>query len=183
MHTDELRTTVAGLMPRLRAELETLVRLPSIAFSGFPEKPLNETAEAVAGWLRAAGLPEVRLVDIEGAPPAVFGARPAKPGAPTALLYAHYDVQPAGDESLWDSPPFQPTERAGRLYGRGAADDKSGIVMHLGAIDALGPGSPVGVKVLIEGAEEVDGTGIEKFVARNGELLAADVIVIADVGN
>ncbi len=183
MHTDELRASVAGLMPRLRAELETLVRLPSIAFPGYPLEPVRETAEAVADLLRAAGLPEVRLLDIAGAPAAVFAARPAQPGAPTALLYSHYDVQPPGDESLWTSPPFAPTERAGRLYGRGAADDKSGIVMHAGALDALGQDCPVGIKVLIEGYEEVDGTGIEAFVTANPDLLAADVIVIADVGN
>ncbi len=183
MHTDDLRTTVADLMPRLRAELETLVRLPSIAFPGYPPGPVRETAEAVADLLRAAGLPEVRLVDIEGAPPAVFAARPAQPGAPTALLYSHYDVQPPGEVAQWTSPPFEPAERAGRLYGRGAADDKSGIVMHAGALNALGPDCPVGIKVLIEGFEEVDGTGIEAFVAANPALLAADVIVIADVGN
>jgi acetylornithine deacetylase/succinyl-diaminopimelate desuccinylase-like protein len=183
MHTDDQRAAVAGLMPRLRAELETLVRLPSIAFPGFPAEPVRETAEAVADLLRAAGLLEVRLLDIEGAPPAVFAARPAQPGAPTALLYAHYDVQPAGDESLWTSPPFEPTERAGRLYGRGAADDKSGIVMHIGALNALGPDCPVGIKVLIEGYEEVSGRGIEAFVTANPDVLAADVIVIADVGN
>jgi acetylornithine deacetylase/succinyl-diaminopimelate desuccinylase-like protein len=183
MHNDDLRASVAGLMPRLRAELETLVRLPSIAFPGFPLEPVRETAEAVADLLRATGLPEVRLLDIEGAPPAVYAARPAQPGAPTALLYAHYDVQPPGDESLWSSPPFQPTERAGRLYGRGAADDKSGIVMHIGALNALGPDCPVGIKVLVEGYEEVDGTGIEAYVAANPDLLAVDVIVIADVGN
>jgi cysteinylglycine-S-conjugate dipeptidase len=183
MHTDELRASVAGLMPRLRAELETLVRLPSIAFPGYPLEPVRETAETVADLLRAAGLPEVRLLDIAGAPPAVFAARPARPGAPTALLYAHYDVQPPGDEALWTSPPFVPLERAGRLYGRGAADDKSGIVMHAGALNALGRDCPIGIKVLVEGYEEVDGTGIEAFVAASPDLLAADVGDDDDVGN
>src|SRR5450759_98690 len=111
-----------------------------------------------------AGLPEVRLVDIPRAPQAVFGARPAQPGAPTVLLYAHYDVQPAGADSAWTSPPFEPTERAGRLYGRGVADDKSGIIMHAGALLALGADCPVGVKVLIEGQEENGQGGIDEFV-------------------
>jgi cysteinylglycine-S-conjugate dipeptidase len=183
MNTDELRQTVAGLMPGLRADLERLVRLPSVAFEDFPEEPVKQAAAAVAELMKKAGLPEVRLVDIPRAPQAVFGARPAQPGAPTVLLYAHYDVQPAGEDSAWTSPPFEPTERAGRLYGRGASDDKSGIIMHTGALLALGADCPVGVKVLIEGQEENGQGGIEEFVKANAELLKADVIVISDVGN
>ena len=155
MTFDEMKNATRALMPRLRAELEALVRLPSIAFPGFPEEPVGQTAAAVAQLLRDAGLPDVRLLDVPGAPQAVFGQRPAQPGAPTVLLYAHYDVQPAGDESLWTSPPFEPTERDGRLYGRGAADDKSGIVMHAGALLALGADCPVGVKVLDRGQRGV----------------------------
>jgi cysteinylglycine-S-conjugate dipeptidase len=183
MNADALRQTVAGLMPVLRADLERLVRLPSVAFEGFPEEPVKQAAAAVAELMKKAGLPEVRLVDIPRAPQAVFGARPAQPGAPTVLLYAHYDVQPAGEDSAWTSPPFEPTERAGRLYGRGASDDKSGIIMHTGALLALGADCPVGVKVLIEGQEENGQGGIEEFVKANAELLKADVIVISDVGN
>jgi len=183
MNADELRETIAELMPGLRADLERLVRLPSVAFEGFPEEPVKQAGAAVAVLMQKAGLPEVRLVDIARAPQAVFGARPAQPGAPTVLLYAHYDVQPAGPDEAWASKPFEPTERAGRLYGRGAADDKSGIIMHSGALLALGADSPVGVKVLIEGQEECGRGGIEEFVKANAELLKADVIVISDVGN
>jgi len=183
MNADALRETVAELMPGLRADLERLVRLPSVAFEGFPEEPVMQAGAAVAELMRQAGLPEVRLVDIPGAPQGVFGARPAQPGAPTVLLYAHYDVQPAGEDSAWTSPPFEPTERAGRLYGRGAADDKSGIVMHVGALTALGADCPVGVKVLIEGQEENGQGGTEEFVKANAELLEAEVIVISDLGN
>ena len=114
----------------VRADLERLVRIPSIAFDGYPSEPVREAADATAEILTAAGLPDVRLLDVPGGPPAVYGELPAPPGAPTVLLYAHYDVQPAGPEDAWDSPPFEPTERGGRLYGRGAADDKSGIAMH-----------------------------------------------------
>jgi len=183
MTIDDLSKKTSALMPRLRADLEKLVRLPSVAFEGFPQEPVKEAGAAVAELMRAAGLPGVRMVDIARAPQAVFGARPAAPGAPTVLLYAHYDVQPAGEDSAWTSPPFQPTERDGRLYGRGAADDKSGIIMHAGALMALGPDCPVGVKVLIEGQEENGAGGIEEFVKANAELLKADVIVISDVGN
>jgi acetylornithine deacetylase/succinyl-diaminopimelate desuccinylase-like protein len=183
MDADALRQTVAGLMPRLRADLEGLVRLPSVAFEGFPEEPLKQAGAAVVELLKNAGLPEVRRVDVARAPQAVYAARPAQPGAPTVLLYAHYDVQPAGPDAAWTSPPFEPTERAGRLYGRGAADDKSGIIMHAGAVAALGADCAVGIKVLIEGQEECGDGGIEEFVKANAELLKADVIVIADVGN
>ena len=183
MNADALRQTVAGLMPGLRADLEALVRLPSVAFEGFPEEPVAQAGAAVATLLKKAGLPEVRRVDIARAPQAVFGARPARQGAPTVLLYAHYDVQPAGPDEAWTSPPFAPTERAGRLYGRGAADDKSGIIMHVGALLALGADCPVGVKVLIEGQEENGQGGMEGFVEANAELLKADVIVISDVGD
>ena len=170
-------------MPGLRADLEALVRLPSVAFEGFPEEPVEQAGAAVAALLKKAGLPEVRMVDVAKAPPAVYAARPAQPGAPTVLLYSHYDVQPAGPDEAWTSPPFEPTERAGRLYGRGASDDKSGIIMHAGALTALGADCPVGVKVLIEGQEENGQGGIEAFVKANAELLRADVIVISDLGN
>jgi acetylornithine deacetylase/succinyl-diaminopimelate desuccinylase-like protein len=183
MPADDLKQTIGDLMPRLRTELESLVRLPSVAFPDFPEAPVRQAGAAVAQLLRDAGLPDVRSLDVARAPQAVFGQRPAREGAPTVLLYAHYDVQPAGDASLWTSPPFEPSERDGRLYGRGAADDKSGIVIHAGALLALGDDCPVGVKVLIEGQEEAGEGGIEEFVRANAELLEADVIVIADVGN
>ena len=182
MPTD-LQQTIDHLMPRLTDELKKLVRLPSVAFPGFPAAPVEQTGAAVAQLLTDAGLPNVRMMDVPHAPQAVFGERRAQPGAPTVLLYAHYDVQPAGPEEAWTSPPFEPTERGGRLYGRGAADDKSGIVMHAGALLALGEDCPVGVKVLIEGQEEAGEGGIEEFVRANAELLKADVIVISDVGN
>ena len=179
----DLKQTIRELMPRLTDELKTLVRLPSVAFPDFPAAPVEQTGAAIARLLTEAGLPNVRMVDVPRAPQAVFGERPAQPGAPTVLLYAHYDVQPSGPAEAWTSKPFEPTERDGRLYGRGAADDKSGVVMHAGALLALGADCPVGVKVLIEGQEECGDGGIEEFVKANAELLKADVIVISDVGN
>jgi cysteinylglycine-S-conjugate dipeptidase len=182
--TADLQPKIAALMPRLTDELKKLVRLPSVAFfPDFPAAPVEQTGAAVAALLTAAGLPGVKMMDVPGAPQAVFGERPARDGAPTVLLYAHYDVQPAGPKELWHSEPFEPTERDGRLYGRGAADDKSGVVMHAGTLLALGDDCPVGIKVLIEGQEEAGEGGIEEFVAANAELLKADVIVISDVGN
>jgi acetylornithine deacetylase/succinyl-diaminopimelate desuccinylase-like protein len=182
--TADLQATVKDLMPRLTDELKQLVRLPSVAFPDFPAAPVEQAGAAVARLLNDAGLPDVRLVDVPRAPQAVFGHRPARDGAPTVLLYAHYDVQPAGPEEAWEGgKPFEPVERGGRLYGRGAADDKSGVVMHAGALMALDSACPVGVKVLIEGQEEAGDGGIEEFVAANAGLLKADVIVISDVGN
>lgn len=179
---------LAAVMPGVRADLERLIRIPSVAFDGFPQEPVREAADATASILTAAGLPGVRLLDVPGGPAAVFGHSPAPPGAPTVLLYAHYDVQPAGPEDAWESPPWQPAERGGRLYGRGAADDKSGIAMHAAAIRALAGASgggppPVGIKVVVEGEEETGGGTFERFVDADPELFAADAIVVADSGN
>src|SRR5690349_21533857 len=125
-----LRAAIEREMPGVRADLERLVRIPSIAFDGFDHSEVERSAEVVAELLRGAGLPDVRVVRA-GGQPAVIGRRPAPPGAPTVLLYAHHDVQPIGDRSQWRSEPFEPTERDGRLYGRGAADDKAGVMAHV----------------------------------------------------
>src|SRR5690606_36822171 len=114
---------------------------------------------------------------------AVIARRPAPPGAPTVLLYAHHDVQPVGDRAAWLTDPFEPTERDGRLYGRGAADDKAGIVAHLAAVRAFGDDLPVGVVVFVEGEEEFGSDSLEDLLLQYRAELAADVIVIADSGN
>ena len=170
-------------LPAARADLERLVRIASVALPGFPPEPLQRAAEAVTDVLRSAGLDDVRLLDVPGSAPAVFAQRPAPAGAPTVLLYGHYDVQPAGVEADWTSPPFEPVEREGRLYGRGSSDDKSGIVVHAAALRALGDDARVGVKVLIEGGEETGLGGLEELVRTHPDLAAADAIVICDAGN
>jgi acetylornithine deacetylase/succinyl-diaminopimelate desuccinylase-like protein len=178
-----LRDEIAAAMPATRADLERLVRIPSIAFDGFPSGPVREAAQATAEILNGAGLSNARLIDIPGGPPAVYADVPAPDGAPTVLLYAHYDIQPAGPEDAWDSPPFEPTERDGKIYGRGTADDKSGIAIHAAALRAWGGKPPVGLKVIIEGEEETGGGSLEHFVAANTDMFTADAIVIADGGN
>lgn len=186
MTPTDLSTVVHDLMPGLREDLARLVAIPSVAFPGFPEEPVTAAADATLKILRAAGLHDAELIEIPGAPSAVYGKLDGPAGAPTVLLYAHYDVQPAGEESTWTSPPYELTERDGRLYGRGAADDKCGIVLHAGALRALlaeGDQLPVTVKVIIEGEEETGRGTFEGAVAADPDRFAADVIVVADSGN
>jgi len=180
--SEALAAHVRDGMPRLIDDLRRMVAIPSIAFPGFPMDPVLEAAELTADLLREAGC-NVRMLELPDSPPAVFGEIPGPVGAPTVLLYAHYDIQPAGDVDAWHSAPYELTERDGRLYGRGAADDKSGVCMHLASIRAFGGTPPVGIKVLVEGEEETGGSGLEAYVAAHPDLFAADVVVVADMGN
>jgi cysteinylglycine-S-conjugate dipeptidase len=180
--SQQLRDAVQQVLPSVRADLEALVRIPSVSADPALKDEVRRSAEATAELFRAEGLDVAILSSGEGAP-AVVAKRPAPPGAPTVLLYAHHDVQPVGDRALWDSEPFEPTERGDRLYGRGAADDKAGIAAHLAAIRALGGDLAVGVTVFVEGEEEVGSPTLEAFLAEHEETLSADVIVIADSTN
>jgi cysteinylglycine-S-conjugate dipeptidase len=179
---DELTARVHALAPWLRATLEGLVRQPSISANA-DRAPLLATAQAVAALFRAEGA-SARLLELRGvpqAPPAVLAEVAGPPGAPTVLLYAHYDVQPPGDLAAWTASPFEPVERDGRLYGRGASDDKSGVVAHLGVLRAFGGTPPVNLKVIIEGEEELGSPHLTAFLETHHEALRADVIVIADL--
>jgi acetylornithine deacetylase/succinyl-diaminopimelate desuccinylase-like protein len=178
---NDLRAAIAREMPGVRADLESLVRIPGIAFDGFDHSQVERSAEAVAGLLRGCGL-DTQIVRGEGQP-AVIGRRPAPPGAPTVLLYAHHDVQPVGDTALWTSDPFEPVERDGRLYARGAADDKAGVLAHVAALRAFGDQLPVGVVVFVEGEEEYGSESLDGIIEAHLEELRSDVIVIADSGN
>ncbi len=178
---DALRDRIRALMPAVRDDLEALTRIPSVSLDAFDQAHVESSAEATAALLRAEGL-EVEIVR-EGGRPAVIGHRAGPPGSPTVMLYAHHDVQPPGDDALWDSPPFEPTEREGRLYGRGAADDKAGIMAHVAALRAHGDDLPVGVTVFVEGEEEIGSDSLPTILERHGEKLRADAIVLADSGN
>jgi acetylornithine deacetylase/succinyl-diaminopimelate desuccinylase-like protein len=181
--TEDLRAAVDAAFPRVRQDLERLIRIPSVAFPGFDPEPVRRSAELTAEILETSGLGGVRLLEMYGVPPAVFGELPAPDGRPTIMLYAHHDVQPAGDEADWTSPPFEPVERDGRLFGRGSCDDKAGIALHQSTLLAHGGRPPVGIKVFIEGEEELGSPSLDRFLERFGDQLRADVIVLADATN
>ena len=169
-------------MPGLRRDLDELVRIPSVSIPGRIDEPLLSACDLVAELFADAGV-QVGHLDLPGTAPVVVGHIPAPPGAPTVLLYSHYDVVPVGDERAWSSPPFEPTERDGAIFGRGAADTKSNIVAHLGALRAWEGRPPVGIKLCIEGHEEVGSGGLTSYAAADPELLRADTLIIGDSGN
>ncbi len=159
------------------------MRIPSVSAASFDATQVRRSAEATAAWLASSGLNGVRLLEIDGAHPAVFGATPGPAGSPTVLLYAHHDVQPPGPDESWESPPFEPTERSGRLFGRGTADDKAGIAVHAATLQAWEGKPPVGVAVFIEGEEEIASQHLPQFLSKYEDLLHADAIVLADCAN
>ena len=179
----DIAATVRGLMPQLRSDLDDLVRIPSVSGAGMPAGPIRAAHDLVAQLFRDAGVPKVETLDLPDTNPVVIGEIPAPAGAPTVLLYSHYDVVPAGDESEWTSPPFEPTERDGALFGRGAADTKSNIIAHVGALRAWGGRPPVGIKIVIEGQEEIGGGALTTYPPQNPELFAADAMIIGDMGS
>jgi acetylornithine deacetylase/succinyl-diaminopimelate desuccinylase-like protein len=178
----DLADRVREVLPSVRRDLEELVRIESVWADPDRRDEVHRSAKAVADLLSQAGFADVRIVS-EGGAPAVIASHPPPPGAPTVLLYAHHDVQPEGDRSQWVSPPFEPTERDGRLYGRGSADDKAGIATHLAAFRAHEGKPPVGVTVFVEGEEESGSPSLGRLLAAHRDALAADVIVIADSDN
>ncbi|WP_295842719.1 dipeptidase [uncultured Microbacterium sp.] len=191
---DAVQKAADAGIPSALSDLGSLVRIPSIAWPAFDQSALVKSADAVAALLEGTGVfdaVEVKRAAIPGTDefgqPAVLATRAARNGRPTVLLYAHHDVQPPGDEALWESPPFEPTVRDGRLYGRGAADDKAGIMAHVGAIRAvsevIGDDLDLGLAVFIEGEEEYGSRSFGQFLTDNAEVLRSDVIVVADSGN
>src|SRR3954449_9914653 len=182
MNIDELRSRVQDVLPGVRSDLEDLVRIESVSADPERASEVQRSAEAVSALFAAEGF-RVQITTADGGAPAVIAHKAGPSGAPTVLLYAHHDVQPENDHADWDSPPWEPTERDGRLYGRGAADDKAGIVAHLGAIRAYGDELPVNVVMFVEGEEEVGSDTLPALLKEHHDKLRADVIVIADSGN
>jgi len=180
---EAVRARVESAFKEIRADFDDLLRIPSVSADGFEAREVRRSAEATASWLKRSGLKGVRLLEVDGAHPAVFGATRGPAGSPTVLLYAHHDVQPPGPDELWDSPPFEPTERDGRLFGRGTADDKAGIAVHAAALQAWEGKPPIGVAVFIEGEEEIGSAHLLEFLRKYEGLLRADAIVLADCAN
>ena len=181
--SDQIHALVQSVLPGIRRDLEDLVRIESVSADPARAHEVQRSAEAVADLFRAEKFETVDIVSADGGAPAVIAHKPGPEGAPTVLLYAHHDVQPENDHAEWDSPPFEPTERGDRLYGRGAADDKAGIAAHLGALRVFGDDLPVSVTMFIEGEEEVGSDTLPALLKEHQSRLQADVIVIADSGN
>lgn len=185
MTATDLRRRVADLMPVVRDELAELVALRSVADPRqYPPEECERAAQWVLERFADLGFSDARLEETADGSMAVVGSRACSdPAAPTVLLYAHYDVQPPLDEDAWRTPPFELTEADGRWYGRGTADCKGNIVMHLAALRALGDRLPVNLKLVVEGSEEQGTGGLEAFVTAHPDLLRADAILVCDTGN
>ena len=177
-----LAWNVERVLPSAIADLHRLISIPSISSMPEHDADVAACADAVSWLFRDLGASEVKLLD-GGGKPAVWANFPGPEGSPTVLLYAHYDVQPTGDADAWTSPAFEPTERDGRLYARGSADDKGGVALHLAALRVFNGKPPVGVKVFIEGEEEVGSPTMPTLLDRYRDELAADVYVVADSVN
>lgn len=179
-----LAERVKDEMARTRRDLATLVGFKSVYDARqFPVEECHEAARFVADAFRELGFADARLEETPDGSNAVVGHRPGPAGAPTVLLYCHYDVQPPLDDDAWQSPPFELTEKDGRWYGRGSADCKGNIAMHLTALRALGDDIPVSLRLVAEGSEEQGTAGLEEYVPANPDVLRADAILVCDTGN
>jgi acetylornithine deacetylase/succinyl-diaminopimelate desuccinylase-like protein len=179
----DIRARVSALMPDVLADLERLVAIPSVAFPGYPAEPVNEMASETLRLFRGVGFTDAELMDVPTGYPPLYGEIQGPDGTPVVMLYAHYDVQPAPREQGWTTDPWTATWKDdGRIYGRGAADDKSGLAVHLGTLKAFDRRPPCTVKLIVEGMEETE-SNLAAFVEANPALFDCDVFVVCDMGN
>jgi acetylornithine deacetylase/succinyl-diaminopimelate desuccinylase-like protein len=185
-HLEAALRTLDQQFDEMKRTLAELVRIPGVSAPGFPPEEVQRSARAFADLLRGIGIDNVKVLEVPGVHPYVYGEWLGRPGAPTVLLYGHHDVVPPGRPERWTSPPFEPVERKGRLFARGAADDKGGILVHVAAVAAYlrnGGGLPCNVKFVIEGEEEIGSENLGRFLDRYRGLLAADAVVLSDTAN
>jgi cysteinylglycine-S-conjugate dipeptidase len=178
-----LRDQVQAQLPGVLADLKELVAIESVSADSARTTEVERSAAHIVQLLADLKCPDVRIIRAKDGAPAVLGRFPPPEGKPTVCLYAHHDVQPEGDPAGWRTPPFVATELDGRLYGRGTADDKGGLAVHLAALRALDGKPPVGVTVFVEGEEEVGSPTLTVLLEEHRAELAADVFVIADSDN
>ena len=183
MQTQEIAGRVSELMPGVIEDLERLIAIPSIAFPGYPEEPMKQMGHETLQMFRDVGFTNAQLMEVPSGYPPIYAEIEGPPGSPVVVLYAHYDVQPAPPEQGWTSDPWTPTRKDdGRIYGRGSADDISGLVTHLGTLRVFDGKPPCTVKLILEGMEETE-SNLEAFVEAHPELFACDLFVICDMGN
>jgi acetylornithine deacetylase/succinyl-diaminopimelate desuccinylase-like protein len=183
MEPEAVASRVHDIMPSLLQRLERLVSIPSVAFPGYPAEPVERMARETRDLFRAAGFTNAELMDVPDGYPPIYAEVPGPAGAPVVMLYAHYDVQPASPDQGWTTDPWTPTHKDdGRIYGRGAADDKSGLVSHLGTMEVFDGAPPCTVRLILEGMEETE-SNLEAFVEAHPELFDVDLFVVCDMGN
>jgi len=180
---EQVQAAAAAMMPTIKEELDQMVGVASVAFPGYPPEPVHQMAETVLGLFKAVGIENAALQEVPTGYPPIYGTLDGPAGSPTVMLYAHYDVQPAPPEQGWTSDPWTPTKKDdGRVYGRGAADDKGGLAIHLGTLRYFDGSPPCNIKVIFEGMEETN-SNLEAFVEAHPELFACDLFVVCDIGN
>jgi acetylornithine deacetylase/succinyl-diaminopimelate desuccinylase-like protein len=180
---EQARAAAQAMMPTIKQELDQMVSVPSVAFPGYPPEPVHQMAETVLGLFTDVGIADAELQEVPTGYPPIYGTLEGPPGSPTVVLYAHYDVQPAPPEQGWTSDPWTPTKKDdGRVYGRGAADDKGGLAIHLGTLRYFEGSPPCSIKVIFEGMEETN-SNLEAFVEAHPGLFSCDLFIVCDMGN
>jgi len=183
---NELERNINQSIPRYLDLLKALVSIPSISFDNFDQKHVEDSANAVKSLFEKAGFQNIQFLRPLSGRATVYAESLTSPDQPTVLLYAHHDVQPPMRTELWDTPPFEATVKGDRIYGRGTADDKAGIITHFAATEQvrnlLGNKGP-NLKFIIEGEEESGSAGFAQILKENAELLKCDAVIVADLGN